>query len=90
MKIQLLKNKSDYELYLNSIGCYMCVKRSFFTKRINKSGFSIFIKNKPNFIALLNNNTAKKYKAEIESLGFQVIEEIPYNSFETQIYCERF
>ena len=88
IKMQFLKNKSDYELYLNGIGCYMCVKRSLFTKRINKSDFNILIKNKPNFIVLLNNDTVKKYKAKFEDLGFRVVEEIPYNSFETQIYCE--
>lgn len=88
MAIQLLKNNSDYELYLNGVGCYIRTKRCFCSNRVNKSDFSRLIIGKPNFIVLLNNDTVKKYTNKIESLGFRLVEEIPFNSFETQMYFE--
>lgn len=89
MEIQILKNKSDYELYLNGTYCYMTFRRFVVPNPTKKSNFASLISNKPNFIVLLNNNTVKKYSNEFKKLGFKLIEEIPYNSFETQMYWEK-
>ena len=88
MKIQTLKNNSDYVLYLNGIDCYMTIKKHIVPNRTKKSNFASLISNKPNFIVLLDSDTVKKYTKKFEQLGFKLVEEIPYNSFETQMYFE--
>ena len=86
--IQTLKNKSRYIMYLNGTDAHMTIDRIIVPNSTPKKMFSKLIVNKPNFIVILNNNTVKKYVAKIESLGFKLVEQIEYNSFETQMYFE--
>ena len=88
MKIQTLTNNSEYVLFLNGVGCYMTIRNHIVPNHTQKSNFASLISNKPNFIVLLNNDTVKKYTKKFAELGFKMVESIPYNSFETQMYFE--
>ena len=88
MKIETLKNTSDYVLFLNGIDCYMTIRNHIVPNHRKKSDFASLLSNKPNFIVLLNNDTVKKYTKKFNELGFKMVEQIPYNSFETQMYFE--
>lgn len=88
MTIQTLNNKSRYDLYLNGTQAYMTIDGITVPNHTAKKSFHKLIANKPNFTVLLNNDTVKKYVSKIEELGFRLIEQIEYNSFETRMYFE--
>lgn len=88
MTIQTLNNKSRYDLYLNGTQAYMTIDGCIVPNHTAKRNFCKLITNKQNFTVLINNNTVKKYANKIEGLGFKLVEQIAYNSFETQMYFE--
>lgn len=88
MTIQTINNNSEYVLFLNGTDAYMTIGGIIVPNKAAKKNFAKLIANKPNFIVLLNNNTVKKYFEKFEQLGFKLVEQIEYNSFETKAYFE--